>query len=237
MNEEETRMSSPQKTARVAGVLWLLAAATTGFPLVYVRPRLIVSGDAVRTVSNILAFESLFRASIASSVLSQIFFLCLGVTMYRLLRDAGKTLALVCMTSLVVGASIGGINALNNIAALVVSGDVDDMKSFQPDQRNALVMTFIRLNNSGVGLGEVFIGVFMCAFGLFILRSGAVPRVLGVLLIIGACAFLINTFTKILIPQFYPGLMTQLTMIPNAFGPPATMLWLLFKGVEERQSM
>jgi hypothetical protein len=31
--------------------------------------------------------------------------------------------------------------------------------------------------------------------------------------------------------------MTQLTMIPNAFGPPATMLWLLFKGVEERQSM
>jgi hypothetical protein len=237
MNEEETRMSSPQKTARVAGVLWLLAAATTGFPLVYVRPRLIVSGDAVRTVSNILAFESLFRASIASSVLSQVFFLCLGVTMYRLLRDAGKTLALVCMTSLVVGASIGGINALNNIGALVVSGDVDDMKSFQPDQRNALVMTFIRLNNSGVGLGEVFIGVFMCAFGLFIIRSGAVPRVLGVLLIIGACAFLINTFTKILIPQFYPGLMRQLTMIPNAFGPPATMLWLLFKGVEERQSM
>jgi len=64
-----------------------------------------------------------------------------------------------------------------------------------------------------------------------ILRSGYLPRVLGILIIVGACAFPINTFTKILILQFYPALMTRLTMLLNAFGPPATMLWLLIKGV------
>jgi hypothetical protein len=79
--------------------------------------------------------------------------------------------------------------------------------------------------------------LFMCSFGLFIIRSGDLPRVLGMLLIIGGCAFLINTFTKILIPQFYPALITQVTMLPNAFGPPATMLWLLLKGAKERQQI
>jgi hypothetical protein len=69
--EQET--NSLKKTARVAGSLWLFGAATIGFSQVYVRPRLIVSGDAAATVNNILAFEPLFRAGIASSILGQIF--------------------------------------------------------------------------------------------------------------------------------------------------------------------
>src|ERR1017187_9561191 len=182
-------MNSTQKTARVAGLLWLLAAVATGFSLVYVRPRLIVSGDAAKTVDNIVAFESLFRAAIASSILSQIFFLFFGVMIFRLLKGGGKTLAMVCLTSLLVSAGIGVVNSLNNIGALVVLGDADYMKAFQPDQVTALVMTFLRLNNSGIGLGEVFMALFMCSFGLFIIRSGDLPRVLGVLLMIGACAF------------------------------------------------
>jgi hypothetical protein len=54
---------------------------------------------------------------------------------------------------------------------------------------------------------------------------------------IGACAFPINTFTKILIPQFHPALITQLTMLLNAVGPLGTMLWLRIKGVDEPQAI
>jgi len=66
---------SLKQTARVAGLLWVLVAVTTGFSLIYVRPKVIVSGDAAATINNIIAFESLFRAGIASSILSQILFL------------------------------------------------------------------------------------------------------------------------------------------------------------------
>ena len=227
-------MNSNRNTARVAGLLWVLVAATAGFSLIYVRPKLIVFGDAAATVSNIIAFESLFRAAIASSILTQIFSLFFGLTIFRLFRGANKTLATVFLTSVLVSVAIGVVNSLNNIGALVVLSNPDYLKAFQPEQINALAMTFLRLNNFGIGLMEIFTALYMFSFGLLIIRSGYLPRVLGILLMIGACAFPINTFTKILIPQFYPALMTRLTMFLNAFGPPATMLWLLIKGVNER---
>lgn len=228
-------MNSSKNTARLAGLLWLLTAATAGFSLVYVRTKLIVFGDAAATASNIIAFESLFRAAIASYILSQIFSLFFGLTIFRLFKGAGKTLATVFLTSVLVGIAIGAVNSLNNIGALVVLTNPDYAKAFQPDQLNAIAMTFLRMNNYGIGLVEIFTALYMISFGLLIIRSGYLPRVLGILIIIGACAFPINTFTKILIPQFYPALMTRLTMFLNAFGPPATMLWLLIKGVDEPQ--
>lgn len=225
-------MDSTKRTARVAGLLWLLVAVTTAFSLIYVRPKLIVSGDAAATVNNIIAFESLFRAGIASSILSQIFLFFFGLAIFRLFNGFNKTLAMVFLTSLLVSVVIGVVNSLNNMGALVVLSNPDYLKAFQPEQINALAMTFLRLNNFGIGLLEIFTAISLFCLGLLIIKSGYIPRVLGILLIVGASAFPINTFTKILIPQFYPALITQLTMILNAFGSPATMLWLLIKGVK-----
>ena len=226
---------SQRKAARLAGLLWILVGVTTGFSLGYVRTKLIVSLDAAATVSNIIASESLFRAGIASSILSQIFLLFFGLTIFRLFKGANKTLATIFLSSLLVGVAIGVVNSLNNLGALLVLSNPDNLKAFQPDQINALAMIFLRLNNFGIGLLEIFSALFLFSLGLLIIRSGYLPRVLGILLMIGACAFPINTFTKILIPQFYPALMTRLTMILNAFGPLATMLWLLIKGVNQPQ--
>ena len=83
-------MNSSKKTARLAGLLWLLTAATAGFSLVYVRSKLVVFGDAAATASNIIAFESLFRAAIASYILSQIVSLFFGVTIFRLFKGAAN---------------------------------------------------------------------------------------------------------------------------------------------------
>ena len=228
-------MNSSKKTARLAGLLWLLVAVTTGFSLGYVRPKLIVFADTAATATNIVASESLFRAGIVSSILTQMFLLFLGLTLFRLFKGGNRTLATVILTSVLVAVAIGVVNSLNNIGAVVVLTNPDYLKAFQPEQINVLAMTFLRLNNFGIGLLEIFTAVFLFSFGLLIIRSEYLPRVLGILLMIGACAFPINTFTKILIPQFHPALITQLTMLFNAFGPLATMLWLLIKGVNGPQ--
>jgi hypothetical protein len=228
-------MNSLNRTARLAGLFWLLGAITTGFSLGYVRPRVLVSGDAAATVHNVIAFESLFRAGIASSVLSQIFFLFLALAAFKLFKDVNRTLAAVCLSSLMVGVGVGVVNSLNNLGALTLVTNPDYVRAFQPMQLNAIAMTFLRMNNYGIGLLEVFTAIFLFSFGLLIIRSRYVPWILGVLLMIGACAFPVNTFTKILIPQFYPALMTQITMALNALGPLGTMLWLLVMGVREAQ--
>jgi len=230
-------MHSTKRTARLAGLLWLLAAATTGFSLVYVRPKLMAAGDAAATVNNIVAFESLFRAAIASTILSQILFLFFGLTVFRLFKRVNRTMATVFLTSLLVGVGVAVVNSLNNMGALVVVTNPDSLKAFQPEQIDVLAMTFLRLNNFGIGLIELFTAVYMFSLGLLIIRSVYLPRVIGILLMIGACAFPINTFTKILIPLFYPLLIMRVTMFLNAFGAPATILWLLIKGVKEDQQV
>ena len=226
-------MNGNKRTARLAGLLLLLGAAASGFSIVYVRSRLVVFGDAAATVSHIIAFESLFRAGIASSVLGQIFSLFFGLTIFRLFKDAWRTLATVFMTSILVGVAIGIVNSLNNLAALVLVTNPDYARAFPPEQLNALAMTFLRVNNFGIGLMELFTALYLFSLGLLIIKSGYLPRIIGGLLIIGACAFPVNTFTKILTPQFYPALITQITMMLNAFGPPLTILYLLIKGVKE----
>ena len=226
-------MDSLKTTARLAGLLWLLSAALIGFSLIYVRSKLIVSGDAAVTVNNIVAFESLFRAGIASSILGHVLSLFFGLTIFRLFRGVNKTLSTALLTSLLVSVAVGIVNSFNNLVALVLVTNADYAKAFGPEQLNALAMTFLRVNNFGVGLVEIFTALYLFSLGLLIMRSEYLPRILGILLMIGACAFPINTFTKILIPQFYPALITQVTMFLNAFGPLGTMLWLLSKGVNE----
>jgi hypothetical protein len=228
-------MNSSKNTARLAGLLWILVGVTTGISLGYVRSTLIVFADAATTAGNIIASESLFRVGIVSSVLTQIFLLFLGLALFRLFRRTNKTLATTIFASTLVAAAIGVVNSLNNIGAVTVLTNPDYRQAFQPEQINALALLFLRLNNFGIGLLEVFTAVFLFSLGLLIIKSGTLPRVLGYLLIIGACAFPINTFTKILMPQFHPALITQLTMLCNAFGPLATMLWLLIKGVNEQR--
>lgn len=189
-------------------------------------------GDALATANNIIALESLFRAGIASMVISQVFALFFGLAIFRLFKDANKTLAMVFLTSLLVGAGLGVANSLSNIGAQLVLTNPDYMKAFAPDQLIMLAIIFLRLNNSGLGLVEIFTGIYLFTFGLLIIKTEYLPRVLGVLLMIGACAFPVNTFTKILFPQISPTLMTQITMLLNALGAPLTILWLLIKGAK-----
>lgn len=54
-------MTSNNKTERFAGFLYLLVIVFGIFALMYVRPALIVPGDAAATAKNIMASESLFR--------------------------------------------------------------------------------------------------------------------------------------------------------------------------------
>lgn len=233
----EEKMSSLKQTAKLAGIFLLLNVLTIGFSLGYVRSRMIVSGDAITTASNIMANEMLFRTAIVSNVLSQIFLFFFGLTIFRLFKRFNNELATTFLASLLVGVAIGVVNSLSNLGALLVLSQADYLSVFQPEQLKALMMIFLRLNNSGVGLLELFSALYLFCFGLLILKSGYLPRIFGILLIIGACCFPTNTFSKILFPTFYPAIITQITMFSNALWGIPIIFWLLIKGANEPPAM
>lgn len=224
---------SLKKRARLAGLLWFLAAVTGGFALVYVRSKVIVSGDAAATAGNIVASEFLFRAAIVSNLFSQLFLFFFGLTMYRLFKEVNKPLATVFLTSTMMTVALAVVNALNNFGALLVLSQADYLKAFTPEQLNAMAMIFLRLSNGfGQGLLEIFWVPYFFSFGLLIIKSRYLPKVLGILLMIMSVCYAINILQKFLIPQFNPMAFTRLAMTLGALGGIPTIFWLLIKGAK-----
>jgi hypothetical protein len=121
------------------------------------------------------------------------------------------------------------VNEVNNIAALILFRGADFLSVFDKPQLDALGMLFLRLRGQGLVVNEIFWGLWLFPFGLLVMRSGFIPRILGVLLIVNGFAYLVASLTSLLLPA-YAGVVNQLLLIPET-GELWVMLWLLIKGV------
>ena len=218
------------RPARLAGVLWLLSTVFGGFGLSYVRSSVIVTGNAAATAANVLAHESMFRAAIVSTLLSNVLLLFFGLALFHLFREFHRVLATVLLTSILLTVALGVVTQFSSFGALLVLGQADYLQAFTPEQRNAMAMLFLRLGNTGQGLLEVFWTPYYFSFGLLIVKSRYLPRILGVLLMVMSVGYALNLATKFLMPQFHPLLFTQLAMTLGALGGIPAVLWMLIKG-------
>src|SRR5687767_495278 len=87
-------MDSKKKTARIAGVLYLIVVLTGLFSLMYVPSKIIVWDNAALTVNNIIESETLFRLGIVAGIICYTAFLILPIVLYKLLRPVNKTYAI-----------------------------------------------------------------------------------------------------------------------------------------------
>src|SRR2546428_7265377 len=141
-------MNTTKKTARLAGLLFLLAMVTGGFGLFYIRSYVIVPGDAAATVANIKASEFFYRAAIVGILFSQLFLLFFGLTLFRLFEEVDRALATVFLIAIIMTVGIAIVNTLNHYSALLILSQADYLKAFTPEQLNAMAMNSIRLANS-----------------------------------------------------------------------------------------
>ena len=226
-------MTSIQKNAKVAGALYLVIAVLAGFVHFYVPGKLIVSGDAGITASNILASEGLFRMSIASELLILLGEIVLSILLYVLLKPVNKTLSLVAAVSRLAMTTIHGVNLLNHFIVLLLVGGAGYLTVFQPDQLNALVTLFLNSYNYGYTIGIVFFALHTFTLAYLIFKSGYFPKILGVLFMLAAFGYLIDGFSHILIADYKTG--PAYLALPIAIAEIAFPLWLLIKGVNVDQ--
>jgi Domain of unknown function (DUF4386) len=223
-------MHPTDKAARIAGAVYLSMALTAPFSLIYIPTKLIVRGDATATANNILTHETLFRLGIVADLFSAVIFICVGMALYRLLSSVDKTWARLMVALVLVSAAVGFLNALHNVAALILCRGGDFLAVFEKPQRDALAMLFLRLHGQGTFMNEIFWGLWLFPFGLLVMRSGFLPRILGVWLVLNCFAYLALSLTALLFPPYYDAAF-RISM-PVLFGELAITLWLLIKGAK-----
>jgi len=220
---------NPNKTARIAGFLYLMLLPLGIFGIMYI-PSLIVPGDATATANNIVASESLFRLSIVSALILQTVNILVVLLFYKLLKVVNKNHAVLMVVFFLVSVPITMLNELNQFAALFLSSGADYLTGFTADQLQALVPLFLNLHEYGILIAQIFWGLWLFPMGYLVFKSGFLPRILGVLLMIACFGYLITSFGSLLLPNF--GETTIATIIGFTFyGEMFLALWLLIKGV------
>jgi hypothetical protein len=225
-----TAETSPLIRARVAGVLYLSLGLFAPFSLLYVPSTLIVPGDAAATANNIMASESMFRLGIVGSLLTAIVNIFVVLALYQLLKPVNKNMALLMVIFLLLAVPIGMLNELNQLAVLVLLSGADYLKVFAADQLQALVMLFLDLHKVGLLIAQIFWGLWLFPMGYLVFKSGFLPRILGVLLMIGCFGYLIESFAAFLLPSYKVNI-----ALFTSWGELLFPLWLVIKGVNVEQ--
>jgi hypothetical protein len=223
-------MKSIKSTARVAGFLYLCLLPLGIFGMV-VASRLVVPGDAAATVGNLQASATLFRLSIVSALLLQVVNIFVVLALFKLLAPVGRKMATLMVLFLLLGVPIAMLNELNNFAALLVAqGAVAEgagtLTSLTAGQVQALVPLFLELHTLGVEIAGIFWGLWLFPMGYLVFRSGFLPKILGILLIVGGAGYLVESLSAFLLPD----LQVSVAMF-TFWGEVLLPLWLIVKGV------
>ncbi len=223
-------MNSINRTARLAGFLYLLLLPLGIFGVVYVQSITVVPGDMAATVNNIMASETLFRLGILCALAVQIINIFVVLLLYKILKPVNKNHAVLMVVFILLGVPIAMLNELNHLAILQVLSGAKYLAVFTADQLHALVALFLDLNVAGINIAQVFWGLWLIPMGYLVFKSGYIPRIIGVLLIIGGLGYLIDSVIFFVIPSFGVKI-SGFTFIGEVVFP----LWLLIKGVNVEQ--
>jgi hypothetical protein len=223
------KMKSIQRTARVVGFLYLMLFPAA-FGLIYVPSRLVVPGDAVATTSKIMASESLFRLGIVSNLLIAIIHIFVVLALYKLLKPVNKNMASLLVIFGLASVPIWMLSEITQLAALLLLSGAEYLKVFTAGQLQALVLLFLNLHESGVSIAQIFWGLWLFPMGYLVFKSRFLPRVLGILLMIGCFGYVIQSLAAFLWPNFKVNI-----ALFTSWGELLLPLWLLIKGVNVEQ--
>jgi hypothetical protein len=220
--------------ARLAALLLLLLIPLSVYGQLYVSSALVVPGDVAATARNIIASESAFRLGIVSTLLGHLVSDILWpLVLYQILKPVNRNAAVLMVLFSLVGLPISLVNELNQFAALAVVHGADPAAAFTADQQKALVAMFLNLHDNGIRIAQMFWGLWLFPYGYLVYKSGFLPGIVGVFLMVGCFGYLLPAVAEMLSPS----LATQIGLFPalSSLGELLVPLWLLVNGVNVAQ--
>ena len=209
-----------RRDGRIAGALYLVVVATGMFCLAWVPSQL---GTGV---ADAAAHIGLFRAGIAAFMAMQVAFLLLPLALYRVLGDVDRRAATLMVALAAASVPIGLIALSHRMEALSL---LDSTAAHATAAVDAAFAASLQRYGHGLRIASLFWGLWLLPFGWLVLRSARIPRVLGVLLMLGGIGYVVKVFGG-LMPGFADSAFARYATLPAALGEIGSCLWLLVFG-------
>jgi hypothetical protein len=223
-------MGVNKKTARLAGLLWLLMFVFGPIAQI-IRDRIFITGDAAATANNIMANGLLFRLGFVSDLIMMVIFMLLPLVLYKLLGSVNKNMAILMVIFVAVSVPINMINLMNEFASMQVLSGAGYLSVIQSGQLQAQAMLSYDMYLHGYEIANIFFALWLVPLGYLVYKSGFLPRVLGILLVIGGCGLFLNVFVYFLFPGYE--IINTILLIPQTVAEFLFLAWALIRGINE----
>jgi hypothetical protein len=223
-----------KKTARMAGLLYLIYIVVSIFANVLGRSKLIILGDAATTARNIIASAMQFRIGFVLDLVSAVLVLLTAWALYVLLKPVNKNLALLFLLLNLGGVAVHCFSDLFLIASQLILSGADYLKAFQADQLQALAMLSLNIYKNGFsGIAQIFFSAWLFPLGYLVYKSGTLPRFLGIIVMVECFAWLMFPVQFF----FFPGnvVFTYASSVAGFIGEFSLTLWLLIMGAKDQK--
>ncbi len=229
------KMNPRKKRARLAGLIYLVVVLTGIFSLAYVPSKLISWTNAGQTFQNISSSTGLFRLGIGSSMVCYIAFLLLPLALYQLLHSVDEAAVKLIVAFAMVSVPISIINLQSRFGVLSLVDGANHTSAYTQQQLESQVMALLASYNSGLLIVQVFWGLWLLPFGYLVYKSGFLPKLLGILLMMGCAGYLASTFGETLVPDYRRYSISRFVTLPASLGEIGTCLWLLIVGAKNNE--
>jgi hypothetical protein len=220
-----------RRLTRVAGVLYL--AIFLLYPLsTTVRSLLVAPGDAATTAANVAASETLFRWGLAGEAAVVLIEIALAGVLYTLLRPVSRTLSMAAALARAgEGVVMAAGNLVTGIMTLVMVSGAGYLTAFSLEQRDALALAYQDANGQVVLVWGLFFGLHLVLLGWLVWRSGFLPRLIGLLLLLAGVGYLAQSFGVLVAPGL-AGPLDVVVLVLAVPGELAIAVWLLVRGID-----
>lgn len=162
-----------KRTARLAGAWWMLFIMIAPFSYLYVDEKLLISGNAAATQSNINSNIALFWAGTVAFLAGYSCFILLAKTLCKLFVSVDYRLTRWMTGFVITGTAIVLMGKISEIIA-ANAGSLED------------AACLFKLRPYIEMAGELFWGLWLIPLAMLIFKSDYVPKTIGVALLVAA---------------------------------------------------
>jgi hypothetical protein len=215
---------SMRRASLTAGIGTLLMIPLAVFGNFVAVQGLLTQGDAEKTARDILASEGTFRLGIVSLFLVIVLDVVVAWALFRVFSPVSRAVSMLAAWFRIVFAGVFLVAVSELVGVLRLLGDQPYLAVFDPRQLHALALLRINAFTDIWNAGLILFSLSLFTLGYLAYRSGFMPRILGVLLVVAGLGYLTDSLGSVLF-QGYSATVAAFTFP----GELLLGLWLLFR--------
>lgn len=175
----------------------LVMAALSGFAKVAVLDGLLTPGDAAATARDVVASEGMFRLATGVLMLVAALDVVVAWALLEVFRPVNAGLSMLAAWFRLAYAAVFMVAISELVGALGLLTDPASLRVFNADQAHTQALVRVDAFTNTWDAGLILFGVSLILIGYLAYRSGYVPRILAVLIVIAGVGYFCDSLIAV----------------------------------------